>query len=153
MSSSSTTLPAAAIEFLGRGLHADPFSVLGPHDTLHEGESGLSIRAFRPHAASIAIRSRPDGRVIPMTRLHPEGVFEAFLPGARRETFDYRLQMTWPDSTETELDDPYRYGPVLTEFDRHLFAEGTHVRAFDRLGARPMVHGVRPGVHFAVWAP
>ena len=42
---------------------------------------------------------------------------------------------------------------MLTDFDQHLFAEGTHVRSFDRLGARPMVHGSRAGVHFAVWAP
>ena len=153
MSSSSTTLPAEAIEALARGLHADPFSVLGPHDAERDDEPGLFIRAFRPLASSIAVRRQPEGRLIQMTRLHPEGVYEIFLPNARREAFDYRLVIAWPDGTETEVDDPYRYGPVLTEFDRHLFAEGTHVRTFDRLGARPIVHGIRAGVHFAVWAP
>ena len=150
---SASTLPAAAVEFLARGLHADPFAVLGPHDAERDGESGLSIRAFRPYAASMTVRSQPEGRLIPMTRLHPDGVFEVFLPRTHRESFDYRLLITWSDGTQTELDDPYRYGPVLTEFDQHLFAEGTHVRAFDRLGARAMIHGVRAGVHFAVWAP
>ncbi len=51
------------------------------------------------------------------------------------------------------IDDPYRYGPVLTDFDLHLLAEGTHFRAWDRLGARPITLGIRAGVHFAVWAP
>src|SRR5688572_31702718 len=52
-----------------------------------------------------------------------------------------------------EIDDPYRYGPVLTSFDLHLLGEGTHFQAFDKLGARRIRHGVRDGVHFAVWAP
>src|SRR5688572_31824426 len=48
-----------------------------------------------------------------------------------------------------EIDDPYRYGPVLTSFDLHLLGEGTHFQAFDKLGARRIRHGVRDGVHFA----
>ena len=42
---------------------------------------------------------------------------------------------------------------MLTGFDQHLFAEGTHLRSFERLGARLMDHGLARGVHFAVWAP
>jgi 1,4-alpha-glucan branching enzyme len=148
-------LPAATAEILARGLHADPFAVLGPHQTSPdaEQEQGVVVRVFRPHVSAVALRSLADGRSIAMTRVHPEGVFEAFVAGASREHFDYRQQLTWPDGSQTEIDDPYRYGPVLTAFDQHLFAEGTHVRAFDRLGARAMIHGIRPGVHFAVWAP
>lgn len=153
MSTASATLPAATIDALARGMHADPFAVLGPHHVKQNGVSGLAIRAFRPHAASISIVGRAGGRTLPMARLHPEGVFEAFIEGATRDGFDYRLRFTWPDGNETEIDDPYRYGPVLTDFDQHLFAEGTHVRAFNRLGARAIQHGSRPGVHFAVWAP
>ncbi|MGH9176075.1 MAG: GlgB N-terminal domain-containing protein, partial [Vicinamibacterales bacterium] len=131
MSSASDALSTSAIEFLARGLHADPFAVLGPHEAEHDGERGLTIRAFRPHAASIAVHALPDDRVIRMTRLHSDGVFEAFVPQATRDGFDYRLRIVWTDSSVAEMDDPYRYGPVLTEFDQHLFAEGTHVRAFD----------------------
>ncbi len=153
MSSAPATLPSAASELLARGQHADPFAVLGAHEVKDDPVWGLVIRALRPHAAELAVHSLADGRVIPMSRLHPEGVFEVFLPGRSRERFDYRLRITWADGSKVELDDPYRYGPVLTDFDQHLFAEGTHVRSFERLGARPMVHGVRAGVHFAVWAP
>jgi 1,4-alpha-glucan branching enzyme len=42
---------------------------------------------------------------------------------------------------------------VLTEFDLHLFGEGTLHRAYEKLGAHHReVEGQR-GVHFAVWAP
>ena len=38
---------------------------------------------------------------------------------------------------------------LLTDYDLHLLSEGTHYRAFEKLGA----HVVEGGVHFAVWAP
>jgi len=41
----------------------------------------------------------------------------------------------------------------LTDFDLHLFGEGTFLRAYDKLGAHPLVRDGRSGVHFAVWAP
>ena len=42
---------------------------------------------------------------------------------------------------------------LLTDFDLHLLAEGTHYRTYEKLGARLReVNGVA-GVHFAVWAP
>ncbi len=41
----------------------------------------------------------------------------------------------------------------LTDFDLHLFSEGTHCRIYEKLGAHPTtVDGVK-GIHFAVWAP
>jgi 1,4-alpha-glucan branching enzyme len=147
----TATLPFSSLDAIASGRHADPFAVLGPHVVTRDGVEGLAIRAFRPYIAELAIQNRTDGRVTEMTRVHPVGVFEAFLPNAGRD-LDYRLRATGTDGVIAEIDDPYRYGPVLTEFDQHLFGEGTHVRAFDRLGARELTHGVR-GVHFAVWAP
>ena len=51
---------------------------------------------------------------------------------------------------------PRRPAPIasaLTDFDLHLFNEGTHFRLYEKLGAHPA--GPRPedGTHFAVWAP
>lgn len=43
--------------------------------------------------------------------------------------------------------------PVLGELDRWLLAEGTHHRAWQKLGAHPMTHEGRDGTAFAVWAP
>jgi 1,4-alpha-glucan branching enzyme len=42
---------------------------------------------------------------------------------------------------------------ILTDYDLHLFNEGTHYRAWEKFGShRTTVDGVA-GVHFAVWAP
>ena len=133
------TLPPADIDALANGLHPDPFSVLGPHEVA----GGLAIRVFRPNTRGI------DG----FARIHPEGVYERIVPEATREAFDYRLRVTWGDGSVSEIDDPYRYGPVLTDFDLHLLGEGTHHRIYETLGARTITHGIRTGVHFAVWAP
>src|SRR5262245_46045427 len=46
--------------------------------------------------------------------------------------------------------------PVLTEQDIYLFREGTHYRAYEKLGAHPVTRGTdttRSGTHFGVWAP
>lgn len=41
----------------------------------------------------------------------------------------------------------------LTDFDTHLFNEGTHERAYEKFGAHLITVDDRPGVAFAVWAP
>jgi 1,4-alpha-glucan branching enzyme len=41
----------------------------------------------------------------------------------------------------------------LTEHDIYLFREGTHFRAYDRLGAQLGTRDGDQGAHFAVWAP
>jgi 1,4-alpha-glucan branching enzyme len=43
--------------------------------------------------------------------------------------------------------------PSLSEFDLYLFQEGTHTRAYEKLGAHLADQDGRRGVHFAVWAP
>jgi 1,4-alpha-glucan branching enzyme len=42
---------------------------------------------------------------------------------------------------------------LLTDQDLHYFAEGTHSRLFERLGARIVDLDGRRGAYFAVWAP
>src|SRR6185369_7166193 len=50
-------------------------------------------------------------------------------------------------------DDPYRFPPVLSDYDLHLLAEGTHHTAHERLGAHLReIDGVA-GIAFALWAP
>src|ERR1700729_284970 len=41
----------------------------------------------------------------------------------------------------------------LTDYDLYLFGEGTHLRAYEKLGAHPGEVDGQRGVHFAVWAP
>jgi 1,4-alpha-glucan branching enzyme len=43
--------------------------------------------------------------------------------------------------------------PFLTDYDLYLLREGTHLRAWERLGAHPIEQDGVTGTHFAVWAP
>ncbi len=65
----------------------------------------------------------------------------------------YQLTLTDSNAGTHTVDDPYRFGPTVTEFDLHLFNEGRHLRLYDVLGAHnATVDGVS-GIRFAVWAP
>ncbi|HVV44790.1 MAG TPA: 1,4-alpha-glucan branching protein GlgB, partial [Bryobacteraceae bacterium] len=82
--------------------------------------------------------------------LHKEGVFAATIPG---EQCRYRLLLRDWHGMESEVEDPYRFGTVITGFDLHLHSEGKLYEAWNTLGAHPMTMDGVEGVHFAVWAP
>ena len=142
---------------LANGLNRDPFGVLGPHPD--EAGRGLVVRAFHPAAQAIDLRLVATGELRPMGRRQPAGLFDAVVESRNpRELgdprgLDYRLRLTFPGDHVIEIDDPYRYGRVLTDFDLHLFGEGRHLRMFDKLGAHRITIGSTTGIHFAVWAP
>jgi 1,4-alpha-glucan branching enzyme len=49
---------------------------------------------------------------------------------------------------------PAVHGPSLfTEYDIHLFKEGSHHRLYEKLGSHPMAVDKAAGTYFAVWAP
>jgi 1,4-alpha-glucan branching enzyme len=137
----------SALQALAEARHADPFAVLGPH----ADPRGVVIRALVPTAERITVTRNGSGSV-EMERRHPSGIFEAVLPGAT-EIPEYRLQVLYHGGSTSEIDDPYRYGRVLTDYDLYLFGEGKHARIYEKLGAHPMTIGSAAGVHFAVWAP
>jgi 1,4-alpha-glucan branching enzyme len=127
----------------------NPFAFLGPHAE----RDGYVVRALHPSATRVDIQTA-DGQRMPMTPAG-DGVYEARLrpaPG-QQDSPDYRLVITYPGGHALEIDDPYRYGRVLSDFDLHLFAEGTHNRVHEKLGAHRIAIGSATGVHFAVWAP
>jgi len=41
----------------------------------------------------------------------------------------------------------------FTEYDIHLFNEGSHVKLYDKMGAHLMERNSKSGVYFALWAP
>ena len=43
--------------------------------------------------------------------------------------------------------------PFLTDFDIYLWSEGSHVRAYQKMGAHLIERDGVTGTHFAVWAP
>jgi 1,4-alpha-glucan branching enzyme len=125
----------------------DPFAILGMH-----GDGGeIVVRAFSPHASRVDVVDAATGDIVaPLRRTHPDGFFEG--PTGRTERFPYRLRLTIGDGA-AEIDDPYRFGPVLGDVDLYLFGEGTHRRLYDKLGSHPMTIDGVAGVQFAVWAP
>jgi len=145
---------AGAVRLLIEARNRDPFALLGPHRDERGG--GTVVRAFQPEARSIELRLMATGELRAMEKVDPAGIFEIRLnpTGDTGAGFpDYRLRITFHGDHVSEIDDPYRYGRVLTDFDLHLFAEGTQYRAYDKLGAHRMTIGPTNGVHFAVWAP
>jgi 1,4-alpha-glucan branching enzyme len=111
----------------------------------------LVIRAILPVAASVAV-TRVDRPPVEMTKRHPAGIYEAVLDD-ETHVVPYHLRVTMPGGQVTEIDDPYRFGRILSDFDMYLFGEGNHTRIYDKLGAHPLDVGGTMGVHFAVWAP
>ncbi len=136
-----TELAPAAREIIA-GRHADPFSYLGPHTENDE----TVVRVFLPDAKRVVAVGEAGEREL--AQLDPAGLFAGPLDGLQR----YRLRARFGDN-EVELEDPYRFPPVLSDFDLYLLGEGNHLRLYDKLGAHPMeLEGVA-GVGFVVWAP
>ena len=138
---------------LVQGHHWDPLSILGPHPSSAAESNGVAIRCFLPEAKEVAVLLGPkDQPPIPMTRIHDAGLFEVLCP-LKVERPSYRLRITDYSGRIREQHDPYAFAPLLTDFELHLFAEGTFFKAYATMGAHlRTVEGV-PGVHFVVWAP
>jgi 1,4-alpha-glucan branching enzyme len=130
-----------AIHAIVHGHHHDPFSYLGMHQTA----AALTVRAFLPQAHAVTLLDTSGKPVAELERIAPEGLFVAHLEGA---PFPYRLRVDGAD-----IEDPYRFPPLLGAMDFHLIAEGNHLELYRRLGAHEVtVDGVE-GVAFSVWAP
>lgn len=130
------------------GHYADPFSVLGMHQTAQ----GIRVCALLPDAKEVWLVDTKNGRnVAQFTQEDPRGFFIAKLP-RRKNLFRYQLAVTWQESTQI-IEDPYRFGTLLQDIDSWLLAEGTHLRPYERLGAHLMSLDGVEGVSFAVWAP
>ena len=126
------------------GRHADPFRYLGPHE---EGDATI-VRVFLPQAEGAAIVDE-QGRECGLERIHEAGLFEGRTADATRR---YRVRARYPGG-EVELEDAYRFPPILSDLDLHLLGEGTHLHLYEKLGAHPMVLDEVAGVAFAVFAP
>jgi 1,4-alpha-glucan branching enzyme len=155
MSGATRASEDEALEAVALGRSDDPFGFLGRHLVTHEGRPAVVIRTMQPSASAVTVVGLADGHSIPMVRRHVDGLFEAMiaLEGRTPYEMDYRLRIVEPDGRTRDIDDPYKYGQVLTDFDLHLLSEGTHYRAWEKLGSHRTTIGSTTGVHFAVWAP
>jgi 1,4-alpha-glucan branching enzyme len=137
------------IEAIAGGYHGDAFRILGPHSVRKKnGQPRWEVRAFLPQAESAEVIT--PGERAEMARKHPQGFFCASLAG---EPQLYTLRMRLRDGREIEIDDPYRFGPQLSDSDLYLHTEGTLHEAWHTLGAHLAESEGVAGVRFAVWAP
>jgi 1,4-alpha-glucan branching enzyme len=149
-----TTVQLDKVGPLLDGHYENPFELLGPHEVTTAGRAVLAVRAFLPGSAQAWVVDPRHKQTQPMRQIHPAGLYEAICPiektcGGSR----YLLRVTDQRGTQRTMHDPYAFGPLLTDFDLHLLAEGTHWTSYQKLGAQlRSVDGIE-GVNFAVWAP
>ena len=130
---------------LVHGDHGDPFSLLGLHADKAEQ---FVARCYHPAASQAWVLDRAGTVVAELEQQFEPGFFAGSVPGR----IDYRLRFQLPAKT-IELEDPYRFPPVLGDVDMHLLAEGTHLKIYERLGAQLIEMDGIKGVSFVVWAP
>jgi 1,4-alpha-glucan branching enzyme len=126
------------------GRHSDPFHYLGPHV---EGDVPL-VRVFLPDAEGVAIVDEK-GHERGLERIHDAGLFEGRLSNGSRR---YRVRARYGER-QVEIEDPYRFPPILSDLDLYLLGEGAHMHLYEKLGAHKMVLDEVAGVAFAVFAP
>src|SRR5512147_438043 len=129
--------------------HRDPFAFLGMHALGPDGP--LVVRAFLPNAGAVTVLDVATGQpVTELERIRHEGFFAGGISGGA--WFAYRLRITTEGGT-VDIEDPYRFPPLLTEADVQLLAEGSHLKSYERLGAHLISMQGVAGVAFTVWAP
>jgi 1,4-alpha-glucan branching enzyme len=124
---------------------ADPFAYLGPHRV----NGKLELRTYQPGARKVEAIDA-DGKLI--STLEPADDQGNLFVGELKKDHGYRLRIDWGDAVQ-ETEDPYSFGPILSDVDLHLFAEGKHYKVNRALGAHVNTVGDVTGVRFAVWAP
>ncbi|MBL4928061.1 1,4-alpha-glucan branching protein GlgB [Fuscibacter oryzae] len=130
---------------LVEGRHGDPFAVLGPH----KQDGGWQVAVLQPGADRVWLLT---GKTAKATEAEAVPGAPGLFNGTMKKNQPYRLRAEGHGAT-WEWEDPFRFGPVLGEMDEYLFAEGTHRRLWQVLGAHTITHEGVEGTHFAVWAP
>ena len=128
------------LDSLVRGQHGDPFRLLGPHVDAarrrrRSGAAGRARARSTLRAASSARRARADDPAA--SRRPVRGARGRPRVARRRHRLPLRGRVR--RGGDCRLDDPYRFGRIITDYDLHLFGEGTLLGVHERLGAHPTV--------------
>ena len=141
-------LPNEEIDALVNARHGDPFNVLG----MRGADGIVVVRALLPQASRVQVVDAASGEIAAeLPLVEKAGLFAGVVDG-RSAPFAYRLRITVGTSTY-DIEDPYRFGLILSDLDLYLFGEGSHRQLFHRFGAHPVRFEGVDGVTFVVWAP
>ncbi|MCA0043227.1 1,4-alpha-glucan branching protein GlgB [Celeribacter litoreus] len=125
------------------GTYDDPFAVLGPHKI---GRVRY-VTYFDPGAETITALAA--GKEYPLAPVDGyKGLFHGKVSGAK----PYVIRGKFGGDI-WQVEDAYRFGPVLGDLDEYLLGEGSHRELWKALGAHVIEHEGVKGTHFAVWAP
>ncbi|WP_340264108.1 1,4-alpha-glucan branching protein GlgB [Sphingobium mellinum] len=140
------------VDRLVEGRDDDPFATLGVHPADGScGKGGFVACLLLPDAVSVTAH-RLDGKVAgTLEQIDRRGLFRGKVSIRKRQPLRY--QASYADGSDYWFIDPYAFGPVLGPLDDYYFAEGSHGRLFDKMGAHLMTHEGVEGTNFAVWAP
>src|SRR5215218_8814101 len=114
-------LPREAYDVI-EGRHSDPFHYLG----LHRENGRPVLRVFLPEASEVAALDHGQAALLP--RIHESGLFAG--PVAENLK-SYRLRARFGNDL-VEMEDAYRFPPLLSDFDLHLLGEGNHLKLYDK---------------------
>ena len=103
------------------GRHPDPFHYLG----LHVENDVPVVRVYLPDAEEVMAVDE-HGHESELHRIHDAGLFAGRLNNGSRH---YRVRARFGDRL-LEIEDPYRFPPILTEFDLYLLGEGSHMHLY-----------------------
>lgn len=145
------TLKIEEIRAISNGEHGDLFSVLGLHTITIDGKEKLVIRSFRPDAKSMIVIPE-SGKEVELSRLSDEGLFEHVF--SRRTTrFAYKLKIIPYVGDTYTIEDAYRFGTQISDYDLQLWGEGNHHHAYKWMGSHTKTVDGVDGTHFVVTAP
>ncbi len=149
-----SAFPQSQISKILEACHHDPFEVLGHHK---KGKDDVFC-VFQPRAKEVTLEGGHS-----MLRYRDTDLFlwrglwsELWRnKNAKGDQLPKHYTISWIDDVGNSHQhiDPYSFGPQLSDFDMHLFAEGTHLHAYRFLGANPKTVDGIDGVLFATWAP
>lgn len=123
----------------------DPHALLGPHTV----SGGTLVQTFQPGAEAVTLCVK-DGKKYKMEQADEAGYFAVLIPGKTIPRYTFVVQK---EGVKTQLEDAYRFAPVITQEDTKKWNAGIHYEAYRILGAHLMERDGVSGVHFAVWAP
>ena len=114
----ATTVADGDIAAIVNGYHGAPFNVLGPHVISVNDRTAVAIRA-RPLDAVTCAR-------YDLRRAHAHARGRRALRGCSRTApnLSPTASSRDPAGAEHELEDPYRFPALLTDYDLYLFGEG-----------------------------
>src|ERR1035441_5204502 len=137
------------IEAIVGGYHGDAFRILGPHSIRRKGaKARWEIRAFLPQAESA--EATVGAERVAMIKQHARGFFVATLNG---DPATYLIRARLFDGCEIEIDDPYRFGPQLSDTDLYLHTGRTLLEAGRLLGPHEKQPGAARVALFPVGPP